>query len=69
LGLTPSAIIPYDPQSFGLAQSNGQMVFEVAPKSKAVEAMFGLAESIVGKAKPTKSAKFTMPKLPFLSKK
>ena len=69
LGLNPSAIIPYDPQSFGLAQSNGQMVFEVAPKSKAVEAVFALAESIVGKAKPTKSAKFTMPKLPFLSKK
>ncbi len=69
LGLTPSAIIPHDPQSFGLAQSNGQMVFEVAPKSKSAEAMFGLAEGIIGKAKPVKPAKFTMPKLSFLSKK
>lgn len=69
LGLTPSAIIPHDPQSFGLAQSNGQMVFEVAPKSKAAEAMLALAEGIVGKAKPVKAAKFSMPKLSFLSKK
>jgi len=69
LGLTPSAIIPHDPASFGLAQSNGQMVFEVAPKTKAAEAMFALAEMLAGKAKPAKAAKFAMPKLSFLSKK
>jgi pilus assembly protein CpaE len=69
LGLTPSAIIPHDPASFGMAQSNGQMVFEVAPKTKAAEAMFGLAEILAGKAKPVKAAKFAMPKLSFLSKK
>lgn len=69
LGLTPSAIIPHDPQSFGLAQSNGQMVFEVASKTKAAEAMFAFAESLCGKAKPPKVSKFSMPKLPFLSKK
>ena len=37
LGVTPLAVIPHDPQSFGLAQGNGQMLFEVAPKSKATE--------------------------------
>jgi pilus assembly protein CpaE len=69
LGLEPSAIIPHDPQSFGLAQGNGQMVFEVAPKAKAVEAVMGLAELLVGREKPAKPAKFAMPKLSFLSKK
>jgi pilus assembly protein CpaE len=69
LDLVPSAIIPYDPQSFGLAQSNGQMVFEVAPKSKSAEAMLAFSESIVGKAKPAKPVKFALPKLSFLSKK
>lgn len=70
LGLQPFAIIPYDPQSFGLAQSNGQMVFEVAPKAKATEAMLALAEALTGKSKPAaKPQKFAMPKLSFLSKK
>lgn len=69
LGLTPSIIIPHDPQSFGQAQGNGQMVFEVAPKAKATEALFALAENISGKAKPAKPAKFALPKLSFLSKK
>ncbi|MEO6607748.1 MAG: CtpF protein [Aestuariivirga sp.] len=69
LGLTPSVIIPHDPQSFGQAQGNGQMVFEVAPKAKAAEALFALAENISGKAKPPKPAKFALPKLSFLSKK
>jgi pilus assembly protein CpaE len=69
LGLTPSVIIPHDPQSFGQAQGNGQMVFEVAPKAKATEALFDLAENISGKAKPPKPAKFALPKLSFLSKK
>ena len=43
LGTEISAIIPYDAQTFGTAQSNGQMVFEVAPKSKAAEALAGVS--------------------------
>jgi pilus assembly protein CpaE len=69
LGLTPTVIIPHDPQSFGQAQGNGQMVSEVAPKAKATEQLFELAERLSGKAKPVKVAKFAMPKLSFLSKK
>ena len=70
LGLSPSAIIAHDPQSFGLAQSNGQMLFEVAPKSKAAEMLAGLAETLSGKSKPAKApSKFAMPKLSFLGKK
>ncbi len=73
LGLSPSAIIPHDPQSFGLAQGNGQMVFEVAPKSKSAEIMFDLAETIAGTQKPVKTSRFALPgmlqRLPMMKKK
>lgn len=73
LGLEPSAIIPHDPQSFGLAQGNGQMVFEVAPKSKSAEVMFHLAEIVAGTQKPPKASRFEllgfMQNLPMMKKK
>jgi pilus assembly protein CpaE len=73
LGLTPTAIIPHDPQSFGLAQGNGQMLFEVAPKSKSAEIMFNIAENLTGAQKPLKPARFALPgllqKLPLMKKK
>ncbi|MBI2718017.1 MAG: CtpF protein [Rhizobiales bacterium] len=72
LGTEISAIIPYDAQTFGTAQSNGQMIFEVAPKSKAAEAMARLAQLLSGAEKPIKASKFSLPifdKLPLLRKK
>jgi pilus assembly protein CpaE len=74
LGLEPTAIIPHDPQSFGLAQGNGQMLFEVAPKAKSTEILFNLSEIVAGTQKPTKAAaKFSLPglmsKLPLMKKK
>jgi pilus assembly protein CpaE len=72
VGIEPSVIIPYDPQSFGTAASNGQMVTEVAAKSKAVEAMNKLSDLILGTAKPPKSGKRGLSlfdKLPGLRKK
>ncbi len=48
LGVTPLAVIPHDPASFGLAQGNGQMLFEVAPKSKAAEILGSLAPILAG---------------------
>jgi pilus assembly protein CpaE len=39
VGLEPSVVVPYDSHAFGTASSNGQMIFEVAPKSKAAEAL------------------------------
>ncbi len=47
LGVEAQAVIPYDPQSFGVAQGNGQMIHEVAPKSKAAEALRALSLSFV----------------------
>ena len=71
LGVTPLAVIPHDPASFGLAQGNGQMLFEVAPKSKAAEILGGLAPVLAGHqiAMPEKSKGGFFSKLPRLGKK
>ena len=71
-GLEFAAVIPHDPQSFGTASSNGQMLLEVAPKSKAAEAITGLVNGILGTEKAAKSSKFSLPflgNLPFMRKK
>jgi len=65
VGIDVSCIIPYDAQTFGTAQSNGQMIFEVAAKSKAAEALTALVQVIAGTDKPAKASKLP---LPFLNK-
>lgn len=72
VGTEPSVIIPYDAQAFGTAASNGQMISEVSPKSKAVEALNKMADLIMGPAKPPSSGKRGLSlfdKLPKLRKK
>jgi pilus assembly protein CpaE len=72
LSIEPLAVIPHDPASFGLAQGNGQMLFEVAPKAKATEILGGLAPIIAGHTMaPTISKKSgsLLSSLPFLKKK
>lgn len=60
LGIQPAACIPHDPQTFGQAQGNGQMIFEVAPKSKSAELLGALSEKLVGSAsKPAAKAAST----------
>ena len=73
VGVDVSCIVPYDAQTFGTAQSNGQMIFEVAPKSKAADVLTQFVQSIAGTDKPAKAAKFSLPpifdKLSMLRKK
>jgi pilus assembly protein CpaE len=73
VGVTPSFVIPHDPQSFGAAQSNGQMLFEVAPKSKSAEMLADFTQLLVGGEKSMKDSKSKLPslfqKLPMLRKK
>lgn len=73
IGAEIAAIIPYDAQNFGTAQSNGSMIFEVAAKSKAAEALQNFVQSMTGTDKPAKAAKFALnglvSKLPLLSRK
>jgi pilus assembly protein CpaE len=57
LGVEPSLIIPYDAQTFGTAGSNGQMLAEVASKSKAAEAIANLAQLLMGTETPQKPQK------------
>jgi pilus assembly protein CpaE len=52
LGLTPSLVLPFDPKPFGQAANNGQMVAEVAPKSKAAEGIDYLARLISRREPP-----------------
>jgi pilus assembly protein CpaE len=73
VGLTPSAIIPHDPQVFGQAQGNGQMIFEVAPKSKSADVLGELSRSLAGNQKiapqAAKSSGSLMSKMSFFKKK
>jgi pilus assembly protein CpaE len=71
LGVTPLAVIPHDPASFGLAQGNGQMLFEVAPKSKASEIINGIAGLIAGHQTPEIKSRGSglLSKFPLLKKK
>ena len=49
LALTPSASIPYDPEAFGRALNNGEMLAKAAAKSKANDAIRGLAKVVSGR--------------------
>jgi pilus assembly protein CpaE len=73
VGLPIAAVIPHDAQSFGQAQSNGQMLFEVAPKVKATEVLADFARTLAGNqkaaaAEPAKS-KSLFANLPIFKKK
>ncbi len=46
LNLIPAMVLPFDPRLFGQAANNGQMLAEVAPRSKAAEAINALAQQI-----------------------
>lgn len=73
VGVEPSLVIPHEPQSFGLAQSNGKMIFEVAPKSKTAELLSAFTYALAGVEKQEKVEKAGLgalfSKLPMLRKK
>lgn len=52
LGVQPSLVLPFDPKPYGLAANNGQMLAEVAPKSKAAEGLEHLARLISRREPP-----------------
>jgi pilus assembly protein CpaE len=68
LGAEPVASIPFDPQLFGMAANNGQMIGEVATQSKTAIAIDTLGASLTGR-KPVEAtrASFT-DKIPFLKR-
>jgi pilus assembly protein CpaE len=52
LDLQPSAVIDFDSESFGQAANNGQMIEELAPKSKAALALRDLALTLANRKEP-----------------
>lgn len=68
LGAEPIASFPFDPQLFGMAANNGQMISEVAPLSKTAIALDALAASLTGR-KPVETKKPSLAdKIPFLKR-
>src|SRR5262249_56630612 len=48
-GLEPSLVLPFDPQLFGQAANNGQMINELAPKSPTADGIRRLAQIVTGR--------------------
>lgn len=60
-GIVPSLIMPFDPQIFGAAANNGQMLMEVQPKSPVAKSIRRLAELVTGRAAPAEAPKSVLP--------
>jgi len=54
LGAEPIAQIPFEPQLFGTASNNGQMIAEVSAKHKTAEIFLQIAKSLTGRAESKK---------------
>ncbi|ATQ40935.1 AAA family ATPase [Caulobacter mirabilis] len=52
LGLQTSLVLPFEPKAYGQAANHGQMISEVAPKSKAAEGVAHLAQLIARREPP-----------------
>jgi pilus assembly protein CpaE len=50
----PVAVIGFDPQLFGTAANNGQMIAEVSAKHKAAETALVIAKVLTGRAEVKK---------------
>lgn len=74
LDLEPAAVIPFDPQLFGTASNNGQMLAEVQASHKASQAFPPLVSAVTGKvdrapAKRTSPGAMLQPLLAKLKRK
>jgi pilus assembly protein CpaE len=51
----PLAVIPFEPQLFGSAANNGQMIAEVAANHKTAEMFRQMAQALTGRAEPKRA--------------
>jgi pilus assembly protein CpaE len=63
----PVVVIPFDPQMFGTAANNGQMIAEVSSSHKTAEMFRQLAQVLTGRAE-VKRSRTSLAALPFLGK-
>ena len=68
IGIQPSLILPFEPQLYGSAANNGQMLMEVQPKSATADGVRQLAELVTGRAVQPDN-KGVLPFLSFLTGK
>lgn len=54
LGTEPVATIPFEPQIFGTASNNGQMIAEVSAKHKTADTFLQIAKTITGRSEAKK---------------
>lgn len=57
LALAPAALIPYDPEAFGRALNNGEMMTKASAKSKATAAIIDLAKIVSAREEVLEKAK------------
>lgn len=72
LGVEPSVIIDYDAETFGMASNNGQMVEELAKKSKAADSFHSIACKLTNRVEnraPEKKSSMLAPLLGRLNRK
>ena len=67
VGQEPELVLPFDPQLFGAAANNGQMLAEVQPAAVATEAIRKLAGTLTGRKIKRASKKGSLSFLPFIS--
>ena len=48
------AVIPFEPQMFGAAANNGQMIAEISSNHRTAEMFRQLAQKLTGRAEPKK---------------
>jgi pilus assembly protein CpaE len=51
----PAAIIPFEPQLFGAAANNGQMIAELSAKHRSAETFLQLAQLLTGRSEVKKA--------------
>ena len=54
LDAEPVAVIPFEPQLFGAAANNGQMIAEIAANHRTAEMFRQLAQQLTGRTEPKK---------------
>jgi pilus assembly protein CpaE len=57
LGTQPALVLPFEPQLFGKAANNGQMINELDPRSKAAEGFAHLAGLVTGRVAPVQRSR------------
>jgi pilus assembly protein CpaE len=62
----PVAVIPFEPQVFGAAANNGQMIAEISASHRTAEMFLQLAQQLSGRAEPKKARSRLLP--PMLEK-